>query len=108
MTRQSIWVRLRQDDARHPPGMDKPDMTAWAFEKIGNVLSSLAALGDIAKDPETPAWYKRNLRRHLHRGFSDGLKLLFWIEDRPPHRTGRPSRAESPDLCRGARRPPAG
>jgi hypothetical protein len=57
-------------------------MSDWVREKVGNVLGALASIADIAKDPETPAWYKRNLRRHLHRGFADGLKVLLWSYDR--------------------------
>jgi hypothetical protein len=58
------------------------DMTDWAREKLGNVLEVLAHIADIAKDPETPPWYKRNLRQHVHRGLGDGLKLLLWSYDR--------------------------
>lgn len=57
-------------------------MTSWVQEKLGNVLEALGGIADIAKDPETPAWYKRNLRQHLHRAFGDGLKVLLWSHDR--------------------------
>lgn len=56
--------------------------TAWLHEKIGRVLDGLARIADIAKDPETPAWYRRNLRRHLRPALSDGLKVFLWSADR--------------------------
>jgi hypothetical protein len=58
------------------------DMTAWVHEKLGSVLASLARIADIAKDPETPDWYRRNLRSHLHPGFYSGLKVLLWSYNR--------------------------
>lgn len=58
------------------------DMSNWVREKVGNVLESLARIADIAKDPETPKWYTRNLRQHLGEGFYDGLKVLMWAHER--------------------------
>jgi hypothetical protein len=58
------------------------DLTGWAKEKLVNLLEELASIGDIAKDPETPDWYRRNLRSHLHPAFYDGLKLLDWVLSR--------------------------
>lgn len=59
------------------------DMSSWVQEKVIHVLGALAGIADIAKDPETPSWYKRNLRRYLGLGFEDGLKVLLWSHGRP-------------------------
>jgi DNA-binding MarR family transcriptional regulator len=61
--------------------MDLP-MGAWVREKVGLVLEELARIADIAKDPETPAWYKRNLRKSLHPAIANALKVLLWSNDR--------------------------
>jgi hypothetical protein len=68
------------------------DMSDWVREKLGSVIESMARIADIAKDPETPRWYTRNLRQHLSRGFHDGLKVLMWAHERqddwePDHAT---------------------
>jgi anthranilate/para-aminobenzoate synthase component II len=67
-------------------------MGDWVREKVGLVLEELARIADIAKDPETPAWYKRNLRQSLFPAFANGLKVLLWSYDRTDDWT--------PDLCR--------
>ena len=61
--------------------MPNPDMTGWLQEKVGSVLENLARIADIAKDPETPDWYKRNLRTYVHPAFYNGLKALLWSHD---------------------------
>ena len=63
------------------PPMDLP-MGNWVREKVGLVLEELARIADIAKDPQTPAWYKRNLRQSLFPAFGNGLKVLLWSYDR--------------------------
>lgn len=63
------------------PPMDLP-MGNWVREKVGLVLEELARIADIAKDPQTPAWYKRNLRQSLSPAFGNGLKVLLWSYDR--------------------------
>src|SRR5689334_10561828 len=57
-------------------------MTGWVVEKLGIVLSDLARIGDIAKDPETPEWYRRRLRSSLHSAFGNALKVLLHALDR--------------------------
>jgi hypothetical protein len=57
-------------------------MGNWVREKIGLVLEELARIADIAKDPRTPAWYKRNLRQSLQPAISNGLKILLWGHER--------------------------
>ena len=37
-------------------------MANWSAEKLSIVLGDLARIADIAKDPETPDWYRRRLR----------------------------------------------
>jgi hypothetical protein len=57
-------------------------MTDWVVEKLGIVLSDLARVGDIAKDPETPEWYRRRLRSSLHSAFGNALAVLLHALDR--------------------------
>jgi hypothetical protein len=57
-------------------------MASWMAEKLGIVLGDLARIADIAKDPETPDWYRRRLRSHLQSAFGNTLKVLFHVLDR--------------------------
>lgn len=57
-------------------------MAGWSAEKLGIVLGDLARIADIAKDPETPDWYRRRLRNHLQSAFGNTLKVLFHVLDR--------------------------
>lgn len=74
--------------------MDLP-MGNWVREKVGLVLEEIARLADIAKDPQTPPWYKRNLRQPLVSAFGNGLKVLLWsygrTEDWTPELSKRPT-----------------
>lgn len=76
------------------PPMDLP-MGNWVREKVELVLEEIARIGDIAKDPETPPWYKRNLRQFLAPAFGNGLKVLLWsygrTEDWTPELSKRPT-----------------
>jgi DNA-binding MarR family transcriptional regulator len=57
-------------------------MGDWVREKIELVLQELARIADIAKDPQTPAWYKRNLRQSLHPAIANAFKVLLWSHGR--------------------------
>ena len=57
-------------------------MGNWVREKVGLVLEELARIADIAKDPQTPAWYKRNLRQSLQPAIANALKVLLWSHGR--------------------------
>ena len=62
--------------------MSDHEMTDWVREKLESVLAGIATVADIAKDPETAPWYRRNLREPVFRAFHDGLKVLLWNEKR--------------------------
>ena len=70
-------------------------MASWSAEKLGVVLSDLARIADIAKDPETPEWYRRRLRQHLGSAFGNTLKVLLHVLDRldewKPEHADRPT-----------------
>ena len=57
-------------------------MGDWVREKLGLVVEELARIADIAKDPQTPAWYKRNLRQSLHPALANAFKILLWSHGR--------------------------
>ena len=57
-------------------------MGDWVREKVGLVLEELARIADIAKDPQTPAWYKRNLRRSPQPAIANAFKVLLWSHGR--------------------------
>lgn len=69
-------------------------MAGWSTEKLGIVLGDLARIADIAKDPETPEWYRRRLRNNLHSAFGNTFKVLFHVLDRIDDWT--PELAEQP------------
>lgn len=53
------------------------DMTGWIHQKLVKVLESLAQITDIAKDPETPPWYRKRLRNRARRALREGVALLL-------------------------------
>jgi hypothetical protein len=61
--------------------MSQLDMDDWVCEKLEYVVEALARIADIAKDPETPEWYRRNLRQHLTLGFNGALKVVCYAHD---------------------------
>lgn len=74
---------------------DSLPMGNWVREKIGHVLEEIARIADIAKDPKTPPWYRRNLRRSLFPALGNSLKILLWshgrIADWTPELSKRPT-----------------
>jgi hypothetical protein len=58
------------------------DLKVWAKARVTQALIDMAAIGDIAKDPRTPEWYRRHLRERLSSGLKSGLSVLFWLHDR--------------------------
>jgi hypothetical protein len=74
-----------------PEGRDKApfmhDRNGWGMRgyaagKLERSLACLAKIADIAKDPLTPEWYRRNLRALVKGVAQDALTVFFWLHQR--------------------------